>query len=58
LSGGADGLFQGETHGIVGNWIHVADDLGGQPAVIFEACRNVVEVVLGFDDMASSLPAL
>ena len=46
----ADRLFEGQAHGVVGNGIHVSQNLGGQATVIFEAGGDVVDVKFGFDD--------
>ncbi len=50
LSGDADGLFQRERHGVVGNGIYVAENFGGEPAVVFEAGGGVVDIEFGLDD--------
>ena len=57
LSGNADRLFERKAHRIVGNGIHIADNFGREPAVIFEAGGDIVEVVLGFDDRLAGVAA-
>ena len=58
LSGNADRFFEREAHGVVGDRIHIANDLGGKTTIIFEASGDVVEVVLGFDDRLAGVAAL
>ncbi len=57
LSGDADRLFERKGHRIVGNWIHVTDNFGGEAAVIFEAGGGVVDVELGLDDGLAGVAA-
>ena len=57
LSGDADRLFERERHRVVGDGIHVADNFGGESAVVFEAGGDVVEVVFGFDDGLAGVAA-
>ena len=50
MSGNADRFFEREAHGVIRNRIHIADDFGGESAVVFETGGNVVEIVLSLDD--------
>jgi hypothetical protein len=51
------GSLSERRHRIVGNGIDVADNFGGQAAVIFEAGGGVVDVEFGFDDRLAGVAA-
>ena len=55
LSGNADRFFQREAEGVVGNGIHVAQNLGGQTAVVFEAGSHVGDVEFGLDNRLAAI---
>jgi hypothetical protein len=57
LSRDADRFLERERHGIVGDGIHIADDFGGQSAVVFETSSHVVDIVLSFDDGLAGVAA-
>ena len=50
LAGDADRLLERQAHGVVGNRIHVSQNLCGQAAVVLEAGGDVGDIVFGFDD--------
>ena len=51
------GSLSERRHRVVGNGIDVADDFGGQAAVVFEAGGGVGDVEFGFDDGLAGVAA-
>ena len=58
LSGDADRLFERKGHRVVGDGVHVADNLGGEAAIVFEAGGGIGDVALGFDNGLTAVAAL
>ena len=55
MSSDADRFFEGETHGIIGDRVNVAKDLGRESAVVFEASCHIVDVELSFDNWLAAV---
>ena len=55
MGGYADRFAKRKAQRVVRHWIYVPEDLGGHPAVVFEAGRRVGDVILGLDDRLAGI---
>ena len=55
MSSDADRFFEREAHGIIGDWVNVAKNLGRESTIVFEASCHIIDVELSLDNWLAAV---